>query len=54
MIRRFTSSPKPASRVARITSSALASGLPSGQTRRPYRIASNFARLLDASAGRIR
>ena len=51
-MRRLTSSPKPASRVARMTSSAL--GLPSGVTRRPKRIASNLARLDDTSLGMIR
>ena len=35
MIRRLTSSPKPRSRVARITSSALGASTPSGSTRRP-------------------
>ena len=54
MIRRLTSSPKPASRVARMTSSAEGASMPSGSTRSPYRIASKRARLLDASAGRIR
>ena len=52
MIRRFTSSPKPASRVSAITCSADRS--PSSPTRRPYRIASNFARFDEASLGRIR
>jgi hypothetical protein len=52
MIRRFTSAPKPAARVSAITSSALCS--PSSSTRSPNRIASNFARLDDASLGRIR
>ncbi len=35
MMRRFTSSPKPASRVARITSSALGASMPSGYFRSP-------------------
>ena len=52
MMRRFTSSPKPAARVRAITSSTPAS--PSSPTRRPKRMPSNLARLLDASLGRIR
>ena len=51
MIRRFTSSPKPASRVAAITCSALP--MPSS-TRSPKRIASNLARFEDTSLGMIR
>ena len=52
MIRRFTSAPKPASRVSAITSSALCA--PSSPTRSPNRIASNFARFDDTSLGMIR
>ncbi len=53
MMRRFTSSPKPAPRVAAMTRSAV-TGPSSGSTRRPKRMPSNFARLLDASDGMIR
>ena len=49
MIRRFTSAPKPASRVAAITCSALA--MPSSPTRSPKRMASNRARLEEHLAG---
>ena len=52
MIRRLTSAPKPASLVAAITCSALAS--PSSPTRSPNRMASNFARLDEHSAGKIK
>ena len=52
MIRRLTSGPEAGVRVAAMTCSAL--GSPSGVTRSPYRIASNFARLEDASDGRMR
>ena len=52
MIRRLTSAPKPASRVAAITCSALAS--PSSPTRSPKRMASNFARFEEHSLGMIR
>ena len=52
MIRRFTSAPNPASRVAAMTCSALAT--PSSPTRSPKRIASNLARLDEHSLGRIR
>jgi hypothetical protein len=52
MMRRFASAPKPASRVALITCSALST--PSSPTRRPKRMASNLARLDDASLGMIR
>ena len=51
MMRRFTSSPKPASREAAITSSTVPPGT---ATRSPNRTESNLARLLEASAGRIR
>ena len=50
MIRRFTSAPKPCSRVSAMTSSR--SRLPSSPTRRPYRTPSKRARLDDASLGR--
>ena len=52
MIRRFTSAPNPASRVSAITCSALL--MPSSPTRSPKRMASNLARLEDASLGMIR
>ena len=52
MMRRFTSAPNPCSRVSAITSSA--SLVPSSPTRRPYRIASNLARLDEHSLGAIR
>ncbi len=52
MMRRLTSGPKPASRVAAMTFSTVAA--PCGFTRMPKRTESNFARLLEASAGRIR
>ena len=52
MIRRLTSAPKPASRVAAITCSAL--WFPSSPTRSPNRMASNLARLEDTSLGMIR
>ena len=52
MTRRLTSAPKPAPRVAAITCSTVPP--PGGVTRRPKRTESNFARLLLASAGRIR
>jgi hypothetical protein len=48
----FTSAPKPASRVMAITCSALAT--PSSPTRNPYRMASNFAKLEEHSAGKIK
>ena len=51
MMRRLTSGPNPAARVAAITWSALM--LPSS-TRMPYRIASKRARFDDTSLGRIR
>ena len=55
MIRRFTSSPNPASRVAAMTCSALGSGTPSGPTRRPYRMRVELgqvaARLARAGSG---
>ena len=52
MMRRLTSAPKPASRVSAMTSST--ERLPSSPSRRPYRMPSKRARLLDASDGRIR
>ena len=52
MMRRFTSAPKPASRVSAITSSA--SLVPSSPVRSPYRIASKRARLDEHSLGAIR
>ena len=49
MILRFTSGPKPASRVADITFSTVAA--PSGITRSPNRTESKRARFEEASAG---
>ena len=52
MMRRFTSGPKPASRLAAMTCSTVPP--PCGVTRRPKRTESNFARFEEASAGRMR